>query len=375
MFAAAALATTALMVAPAMGSAQQPVRAEGRIVRLADGDSLPVPGTPVVLHRIGRDLQGPVDSTLTDAAGRFRFRFPADTEAVFILTARHQGIQYFSPPVHTNPELPDTALVIAVADTSSAAPVGLESRYLVISAPESDGTRAVVELMTLRNAGTLTRVARDSISPSWAARIPAAAIGFTVNDGDLAAAIERDHDSLVVMAPIAPGETQISVQYVLPANASRVAVPFDAPAGLVAVYLEEPGARVAGDVLVRADSATTIQGRPFAVWSGALQAGSVLDLSFPDTGSRNAIALAVLVASLAAALALVAIVRVRRATPALPDRPGSPALLIDAVAALDARYAGREAEVAPEEWAAYAAERTELKARLTAALAERGAAR
>ena len=329
----------------------------------------------MVLHRIGRDLQGPVDSTTSDAAGRFRLRFPADTEAVFILTARHQGIQYFSPPVHTNPDRPDTALVIAVADTSSSAPVTLESRYLVVSAPEGDGTRGVVELIALRNGGNQTRVAPDTLSPTWAARIPAAAIGFVVNDGDLAAAIQRDHDSLVVMAPIAPGETQIAVQYVLPASSSRVAIPFDGAAALVAVYFEESAARVVAGGLVRADSATTIQGRPFTIWSGPIAAGTALELQFPDTGRRDRTALAVLVGLLAVALAAAAMLRLRRTSPAAATVADSPALLLDAVAALDARYAGREAEVPPEEWSAYAEERAELKARLTAALAERAAVR
>ena len=369
------LAAGALAAGATTARAQQPARAEGRIVRLGESDSVPVQGSRVVLHRIGRDLQGPVDSTVTDAGGRFRLRFAADTDAVYILTARHQGIQYFSPPVHTNPELPDTALVIAVADTSSAAPVSLESRYLVVSAPKADGTRGVVELLALRNAGIRTRVPPDSTSPAWAARIPAAAIGFSVNDGDLAAAVQRDHDSLVVMAPIAPGETQLSVQYVLPASASRVTLPFDEAAALVAVYFEEGAARVVGGGLQRSDSTTTIQGRPFTIWSGPLAAGTALELAFPDTGTRSTVLLAALVALLAAALAIVAALRLRGPAPARARAETSPAILLDAVAALDARYAGREAELTGDEWSAYTAQRAELKARLTAALAEREAAR
>jgi hypothetical protein len=46
-----------------------------------------------------------------------------------------------------------------------------------------------------------------------------------------------------------------------------------------------------------------------------------------------------------------------------PDR------LLDGIAALDARYAGREADTPADEWRAYVAERARLKAELEAALA------
>jgi len=177
------------------------------------------------------------------------------------------------------------------------------------------------------------------------------------------------------MAPIAPGETQLSVQYVLPASASRVTLPFDEAAALVAVYFEEGAARVVGGGLQRSDSTTTIQGRPFTIWSGPLAAGTALELAFPDTGTRSTVLLAALVALLAAALAIVAALRLRGPAPARARAETSPAILLDAVAALDARYAGREAELTGDEWSAYTAQRAELKARLTAALAEREAAR
>jgi hypothetical protein len=46
--------------------------------------------------------------------------------------------------------------------------------------------------------------------------------------------------------------------------------------------------------------------------------------------------------------------------------------LLDVLAALDARYAGREAETAADEWQAYAAERARLKAELERGLAASG---
>ncbi|MGH7513150.1 MAG: hypothetical protein ACREOQ_09530, partial [Gemmatimonadales bacterium] len=51
---------------------------------------------------------------------------------------------------------------------------------------------------------------------------------------------------------------------------------------------------------------------------------------------------------------------------------GAPAHLLDAIAALDARYGGRETEVPPDEWLRYTEERSALKARLERTLAARG---
>ncbi len=98
----------------------QTLRVTGRVLA---ADSTPVAGTRVVLHRIGSDVQGPLDSTRSDRGGRFGFAFRPDTAAFYLLSTRHSGIEYFSPPVSTNPARPDTAIRIVVYDTSSSAPV------------------------------------------------------------------------------------------------------------------------------------------------------------------------------------------------------------------------------------------------------------
>jgi hypothetical protein len=67
------------------------VVAGGEVVRARVADSVPVPGALVVLHRVGREEQGPVDSMLTDARGRFVFRFLADTSAIYLFTQAAPG--------------------------------------------------------------------------------------------------------------------------------------------------------------------------------------------------------------------------------------------------------------------------------------------
>src|SRR5215470_1271625 len=109
-----------LIVTPLL--AQAHLQAGGRVVRTVGADSVAVAHARVLLHRIGRSAQGPIDSVTTDAAGRFRFRFTPDTSAVFLASSRFQGIEYFSPAVRQASATPDTTLRIVVSDTSSAAP-------------------------------------------------------------------------------------------------------------------------------------------------------------------------------------------------------------------------------------------------------------
>src|SRR5919107_1785424 len=174
----------------------QTIPAEGRVVR---PDSTPVAGVRVVLHRVGQVLQGPLDSTRTDSRGRFRCRFRADTSAIYLLSARHSGIEYFSPPVHTNPARPDTAIRIIAYDTSSTAPISVEARHLVVSRPGEDGSRSILDLIVLKNAGQRTRIAADSSRPTWIGRLPRGTLGLELGESDVSPeAVGRDGDSLIV---------------------------------------------------------------------------------------------------------------------------------------------------------------------------------
>jgi hypothetical protein len=349
-------------------------------------DTIPMPGVRVTLHRVGRVEQGPVDSTVTDARGRFDFRFVPDTTAVYLLSARYAGIQYFSDPVHTNPEKPDTGLSLAVSDTSASQPLEVEARHLVVNRPGPDGSRRVVDLVVLRNPGPRTRVAGDSSAPSWSVPLPHEAIAFEVGEGELAAAVERRGDSAVFVSPIPPGERQVVMQYALPGDASRVSVPMPGPADMINVLLEEPAARVEGGGVHAADT-TTIEGKTFRRWTGKLAAPAALRLVLPSPARAPAWTLGALVAAMATALALAAWLVLRRqpaevAAAAIPaDAPrgaagGAPSsfpvgagALLDAIAELDARFLGREGEVGADDWARYRAERARLKAALQGALA------
>jgi hypothetical protein len=345
--------------------------AAGRVVLPRDADTVPVPGARVVLHRVGRDRQGPLDSASADASGRFRFRFRADTAAIYLLSARWGGVEYFSPPVHTNPARPDTGIRLVVYDTSSTAPIGVEARHIVVPRAGPDGARSVLDLIVLRNDGRVARVAPDSSRPSWHLVLPPGTGDMQVGESDLSPdAVVRQGDTVKVLAPLAPGQKQLSLEYSVTPVRGKLEFPVGS-GGAVNLLVEETSARASGGTLALADS-QVIEGRSFRRYTGNVPAGGTVVLAVGAAGAAAAsrLALPVLVGAVAVMLAAAAWWLIRR-----PPRK-APALLpeqiLDAIAALDARYAGREAETAEEEWRRYAAERARLKTELARALAARG---
>ena len=344
--------------------------AAGRVVRPEADDSVAVPGARVVLHRVGQMEQGPVDSTVAGPGGAFRFRFRADSGVVYLLSARYRDIEYFSTPVHLNAARPDTAIRLVVYDTSSRAPVSLAARHLVVPRPGEDGGREILDLVILRNTGARTRVAPDSLGTSWAGLLPAGSEGLDVGESDVSPdAVARRGDSLLVSGPVAPGEKQLVLQYHLPPGGRELRLPVDSGAR-VNVLVEEAGATVRGPVAV-ADS-QEIQGRSFRRWSGVPAAPGTITITLPGPPGAGQRWLAPMVALLALGLGLATWWALRRpAGAAASVPPAEPSTLLEALAELDARYAGREGEIPPAEWSAYQEHRARLKRELAATLAGR----
>jgi hypothetical protein len=338
--------------------------------QVVSADSTPVRGARVVLHQVGQQSQGPIDSTLADARGRFSFVFRPDTTAFYLLSSNRAGIEYFSPPVPTNPERSDTGLRIVVYDTSGSAPVTLEGRHLVLARPGEDGSRNILDLIILRNAGRLTRVASDALHPSWSARLPRGTTGLQLSEGDVSpGSVIRREDSLILTAPIAPGEKQLAFQYRVPPGRKVLELPVDQPGVRLNVLAEEPEVTVMGGGLALADS-QVIEGRSFRRWTGVVPAAGEIRLLLPGTGTAPSWLLAAMVGTLGVSLAAAGwyffarpsgrVARVR------PDQ------LVDAIAALDARYLGRENATPASEWSSYQDERARLKAQLQSSLAVGG---
>lgn len=338
-------------------------------MRPAGGDSVPVPGARVVLHRVTPESQGPVDSVASDARGRFRFTYARDTSALHLLSARHDGIEYFSTPIDSRGAPQARSLTVVVHDTSSSAPVGVSARHVVIPRPSEDGSREVLDLVMLSNQGEKTRVAADSLSASWTGPLPKASEGLELGESDVSPdAVLRRGDTAVVSAPIAPGEKQLAFQYHLLGGRREVEIPVGRDSTTFSVLLEEPGARASAPGLALADS-QLIEGRSFRRWTGELPANSTVRVTLPGSATDSRPLLVGMVAVLALGLLLAAWRMVPRLRPVSVDR------LVGEIAVLDTKYQGREADLPPEEWADYLARRSALKARLTAALARESGAR
>lgn len=364
-----ALLAAALLALPAGAAGQGTATVSGRVLKLGSRDTVPVPGAAVVLHRVARDSQGPVDSITAGPAGQFRFRYRVDTSAVYLLSSGFAGIEYFSTPLHLDPAAPDTGLLLLVSDTASGLPIDVISRHLVISQPVADGTRPALEIAVLGNPGAVTRVAGDSSHPTWAARLPEGALGAQMGRGDVSpgSAVFRN-DSLLLFAPLAPGQKELIFSYSLPARPGRMTLPLGDGAASFTLLLEERTLAVSGAGLALADT-QQIEGRTFQRWTGAAEPGSTLTIGFGGGATRWL--LPILVSGVAAALLLV-MIRVLRRPVAAPRPAASP--LLDQLARLDARYAGREGQVPEDEWRRYQDERSALKAALEQELAGRQAA-
>jgi hypothetical protein len=312
---------------------------------------------------VAQTSQGPVDSSVTGPDGRFRFALARDTTTLYLLSARHHGIEYFSAPLDRRPDGGNEAVTLVVHDTSSTAPVGLSARHVVIPRAGEDGSREVLDLVLLANAGTETRVAPDSQGASWAGPLPPRSEGLELGESDVSPdAVIRRGDSAIVSAPIAPGEKQLAFQYHLPAGQQEIEIPVGAEPVGMNVLLEEPGASITAPGLALADS-QLIEGRSFRRWSGDLPPNAIVRVTLPGAGSDAAPVLAAMVAVLALALLAAAWRMLPRARAVSADR------LVGEIALLDTRYQGREAETTPDEWARYLERRERLKAELQAALA------
>jgi hypothetical protein len=331
-----------------------------------DADSVPVSGIRVVLHRVGRTVQGPLDSTGTDRRGRFRFSYRPDSATFYLASGSYAGIEYFSSPLPTNPARPDTSIQIVVYDTSSTAPVELEARHLVVTRPGEDGTRGVLDLIMLRNSGHQTRIAPDTNRASLALALPTGTAGLEVGESDISAeAVSRRGDSLFIGAAIAPGEKQLTVQYQVSPRVSVLELPVGRDSVPLNVLIEEPGVSVTGPGMQRADS-QVIQDRSFRRWSGTPGAGGILRIVLP--GDRvPPWTLPLLVGLLGLGLIAAGWLALSRHRGLQVVRHR--AELVDAIARLDLLYQGNQTSTPEPEWTSYLAERARLKQELEAALA------
>ena len=234
---------------------------------------VPVSGAWVVLHRVGPDRSGPLDSLRSDAGGRYSFEYlrSGSEDAVYFVSAMHGGIAYFTPPL-TERKIGGRAGEITVFDTtSSKVPISIRGHHVVISAVDANGQRGVVEVFELSNDSSVTRIAANERpeSATWATHLLPAATNFRVTQGDIPGeAVAFANGRASVFAPLAPGVKQVSFAYSVPASSFPLRVPAQARTDVYEVLIEDEAGSVTGPGIREMDP-VTVEARSFRRFLGA----------------------------------------------------------------------------------------------------------
>jgi len=352
-------------------------RVDGAVMLGTANGPRAIGGVRVVLHRVGADRAGPLDSALTNASGGYAFRYrPAgNADAIYFVSASYRGIAYFTAPLRgVNVRGDDAA--ITVFDTSSGpVPIHIIGRHFVLGVPDGRGRREVVEVYELGNDSSVTVVSGGADRPVWTGHLPDGAEAPRVNpSGEIpSSAVTFFRGRVELRAPLSPGAHQLSFAYDLRRDGLPLAVPIEAPAGVIELLLEEPRATVSGVPLSEVAAVTTA-GRTFRRFlAQSVPAASVVRIDVPfAVGELRWRYVAAVAATCGVAMLTALLVAVRRRRSAMTLAPARASdQLVREIAALDARFE-RNPSPSPDERHAYATERSALKSRIAAALAEEG---
>lgn len=339
---------------------------------------VPVANQWVVVHRVGPERSGPLDSVRTSAAGAYalRYKTSGDSAALYFVSTSYGGVAYFTSPLRTPLVNGDDATLIVFDTTSAPVPIHNAGRHFIVGVAQPNGNRPVGEVYDLQNDTTVTAVAKDSLSPVWTTHIPDKAVGFTLNArGDLAAgSILHVGTSVGVLVPISPGIRQIAFTYELPPSAFPLKFPLEKSTGVLEVMVQDPGARVTG-AKFRETPAASVDGRTFRRFLAEdIPGDAVIGIEVPRVigAEREKVYIGVattLLAAMAAALVLTArrsFSRTRAvARPAAEPRSEG---VLREIARLDAEFE-RNRSPTDLQRADYEARRADLKAQLTGMLA------
>ncbi len=227
----------------------------------------PVSGAWVVLHRVGPDRAGPLDSVRSDSQGRYSFNYErsGSNDAIYFVSASHDGIAYFTPPLAEGNVRGDDGEITVFDTTSRHVPMSLRGHHVVVSAADANARRSIVEVYDLSNDTSVTRVAAAE-TPSgatWQTHIAPGAADFRVSQGDISsAAVSYASGVVSVFAPLAPGIKQLSFSYTLPAKSFPLKLPLEKETGIYEIMIEEKAGSVTGPHLKEVD-AVTVDDRNF----------------------------------------------------------------------------------------------------------------
>jgi hypothetical protein len=209
----------------------------------------PVTGAWVVLHRVGPDSAGPLDSVRSDARGHYSFNYArtGSSDAIYFVSASHDGIAYFTPPLAEGRVSGNDGEITVFDTTSGRVPMSLRGHHVVVSAADANARRSIVEVYDLSNDSTLTRVAKGETpaGATWQTHVVNGIGDFKVSQGDIsAAAVSYASGVVSVFAPLAPGIKQLSFSYSLPAQSFPLKLPIETETGIYEILIEEKAGTV-----------------------------------------------------------------------------------------------------------------------------------
>jgi len=248
----------------------------------------PVSGAWVVLHRVGPDQAGPLDSVRSDSRGRYSFTYArtGSEDAIYFVSASHDGIAYFTLPLTQARVSGDDGEITVFDTTSGHVPMSLRGHHVVVSAADANARRSIVEVYDLSNDSTVTRVAigETPSGATWQTHVAPGAGDFKVSQGDIsAAAVSFSNGVVSVFAPLAPGIKQLSFSYSLPAKSFPLKLPLETETGIYEVLIEEKTGTVTGPKLKEMDPVTVDERnfRRFLASDMPLNSVAIIDLPAP----------------------------------------------------------------------------------------------
>jgi hypothetical protein len=344
-----------------------------------------VPNAMVTLHRVGRDGQGPLDSTRTNAAGQYRFSFQVSgsSDAIYFTSVTFGGVAYFTTPLRTSVVRGADAEITVFDTTTRAFPLTISGRHLIVSAADTNNERTIVEVFELSNDSVLTLVAGDKKTgkPTWSVAVPPEARNFKVGEGGEVSpdAITFEDGHVSMFSPIAPGLKQLSFSYHLPVRSFPLPVVIEHGAVVLEVLLEEALGSATGGGLAAADP-VALENRNFRRFlAQGVTDGATITLALPSGPSvgRN-LYVGTLLGTIGVAMLLILLRAMQRRRPVAYGTPMAVRArevpmadkLAREIADLDATYAQHD-NPSDSLRAAYDARRAELKDALAAEIARK----
>src|SRR5450759_3831267 len=117
-----------------------PQQVSGRIVRPGGERMDPVAGAWIVLHRVGPDRAGPLDSVKSDSRGRYALSYvrTGSEDAIYFVSASYDGIAYFTPPLAEGKVSGGDGEVTVFDTTSHPVPMSVRGHHVVVSAVDAN---------------------------------------------------------------------------------------------------------------------------------------------------------------------------------------------------------------------------------------------